>query len=55
MYAIDSMHGNELCSGIELEQEARRIAQNDANRLGEPVYLYEMGSDEEAEEIQPEE
>ena len=54
MYAIDSMHGNELTTGIQSEVEARRIAQRFADRLGESVYLYEVGSDEEAEEFAPE-
>lgn len=52
-YAVDSADGNELCSGLQ-ESEARKAAQNHANRLGQSVYLYEVGSDDEAEEIAPE-
>jgi len=52
---IDSVHGNELSAGIQLEVVARRIAQETANRLGESVYLYEVGSDEKPEEFTPEE
>jgi len=54
MYAIDSMHGNELTTGIQSEIVARRAAQNHANRIGETVYLYEVGSDGEPEAIEPE-
>lgn len=56
---IDSMHGNSLSQGIQFEEQARRIAQETANRLGESVYLYEVGagdgeSEVESEEIKPE-
>ncbi len=50
---IDSAHGNSITEGIQLESEARKIAQRAADRLGESVYLYEEGSDDEAEEIAP--
>lgn len=53
-YAIDTGDGNELCSGLSPESYAREVAQRHANRLGESVYLYEIGSDDEAEEITPE-
>lgn len=57
-YNIDSADGNSLSQGIQLEVEARRIAQRTANRLGESVYLYEVGngdgeSEAESEEIEP--
>lgn len=57
---IDSADGNELSAGIQLESEARRIAQSTANRMGQSVYLYEVGngdgeSEVESEEIEPEE
>ncbi len=50
-YAIDSMHSNELCNGLS-EHDRYLAAKNHANRLGEPVYLYQVGSDD-AEEIEP--
>jgi hypothetical protein len=55
---IDSADGNELSAGIQSEIEARRIAQSTANRLGQSVYLYEVGngdgeSEVESEEIEP--
>lgn len=53
-YNIDSMHGQGLSAGIQSEIVARRAAQAHANRLGESVYLYEVGSDDGAEEIRPE-
>lgn len=52
-YAVDTGDGNELCNGLAPEI-ARKAAQAHADRLGESVYLYEVGSDEEAEEIAPE-
>lgn len=52
-FAVDTGDGNELCSGLA-PQIARKAAQAHANRLGEAVYLYEVGSDEPAEEIEPE-
>lgn len=51
-YAIDNGNSEELCSGLS-EQEAHRVAQDWADRLGEPVYLYETGSEGEPEEIEP--
>ena len=53
MYSIDTMHGTELCSGLQDYRSAYRAAKNHANQISEPVYLYEIGSDEEAEEIEP--
>jgi hypothetical protein len=55
---IDSDDGNELSAGIQLEIEARKIAQRLANERGESVYLYEVGngdgeSEFESEEIAP--
>jgi hypothetical protein len=52
-WAVDSADGQEITTGLS-EQEARGVAQRHANRLGASVYLYEVGSDEEAEEIEPE-
>jgi hypothetical protein len=57
---IDSGDGNSLSAGIQLEVEARKIAQRRANERGESVYLYEVGngdgeSEVESEEIRPEE
>ena len=52
-YAIDTGDGNELCNGLS-EFEAPGIAQRMANERGEAVYLYEVGSGAEAEEIAPE-
>jgi hypothetical protein len=54
---IDSANGNSLSEGIQSEISARRIAQSAANRLGQSVYLYEVGdgkSEIESEEIKPE-
>ena len=56
---IDSGDGNSLTQGIQLESEARKIAQRQANERGESVYLYEVGngdgeSEVESEEIAPE-
>jgi hypothetical protein len=51
-YAVDTGDGNELCSGLAPEI-ARKAAQSHADRLGESVYLYEVGSDDEPEEIEP--
>jgi len=56
---IDSGDGNELTAGIQLESEARKIAQRMANERGESVYLYEVGagdgeSEADSEEIEPE-
>lgn len=51
-FAIDSEHGQELCSGLR-EHEADKAAQNWANRLGESVYLYEVGSPGEPVEFVP--
>ena len=56
---IDSADGNSLSEGIQSEVEARRIAQSTANRLGQSVYLYEVGngdgdSEVESEEFSPE-
>ena len=50
---IDSEHGQCLNEGIQLESEARKAAQRTANRLNETVYLYEVGSDESPEGIEP--
>lgn len=51
-YEVDAGDGNELCSGLAPEI-ARKAAQDHADRLGESVYLYEVGSDAKAEEIEP--
>lgn len=55
---IDSGDGNSLTEGLQLECEARRIAQRMANERGESVYLYEVGigdgeSEVDSEEIWP--
>lgn len=52
VWAVDSADGNELTSGLS-EHDCHRVAKSHATRLGEPVYLYEVGSDEEAEEVEP--
>ncbi len=51
-YAVDTGDGNELCSGLAPEI-ARKAAQGHADRLGQSVYLYEVGSEDEPEEIEP--
>lgn len=51
-YAVDTSDGNELCGGLPAET-ARETAQRWADRLGQSVYLYEMGSDDESEEVEP--
>jgi hypothetical protein len=50
---IDSQHGQSLTEGLQIEREARKVAQSMANRLNETVYLYEVGSDESAEAVGP--
>lgn len=50
---VDSMHGQSLTEGLSPEHYARKVAQRFANRLGEPVYLYEPGDDSEPEEFTP--
>lgn len=50
---IDSQHGQCLTEGIQLEHEARKAAQRTANRLNEPVFLYEAGSEESPEQVDP--
>lgn len=50
-YGIDDAHGNALSQGLS-EQAARKIAIEEANRLGVSVYLYEDGVDDQ-EEIRP--
>jgi hypothetical protein len=57
---IDTGDGTSLSQGIMTEVTARRAAQSHANRLGQPVYLYEVGgaTDEDGdpvtEEVRPE-
>lgn len=51
-YSIDDAHGNQLTTGLQ-EHNARQVAQAKADSRGEPVYLYEVGSDDEPEEIAP--
>lgn len=48
-YAVDDEDGNRLTAGLA-ENIAEGIAQNIANRMGNPVYLYEMGEGEESGE-----
>ena len=55
---IDSADGTSLTQGLRTEPEARRAAQNIADQLCDPVYLYEVGggdgeSEVESEEIKP--
>lgn len=52
-YAVDTGEGGELCSGVS-SHERYRVAQAHADRLGETVYLYEVGSDAAPEAIEPE-
>ena len=52
-FAVDTGDGNELCSGLNPESYAREVAQRHADRIGETVYLYEVGSSSEAEAIEP--
>jgi len=51
-YGVDDGAGNQLTIGLS-QHEARQVAQRIADRLGEPVYLYEVGSDDDAEEVSP--
>jgi len=39
IYTISSEGGQELTTGIQIEREARRIAQQHADNMGETVYL----------------
>jgi hypothetical protein len=51
-YSIDDGHGNAITAGLSA-QTARQVAQRIANSRGESVYMYEDGSDADAEEIAP--
>lgn len=54
-YSIDTGTGDQITTGLS-ELDARRVAKAEANRRGEPVYLYSSddGPNDEAEEIWPE-
>ncbi len=51
-YSIDDQHGTNICGGLS-EHNARRVAQDYANRLGAPVLLYVDGTDEHNEVVRP--
>ena len=40
MFRIDTMHGDEICDGIETLEQAERVAQRCANQRGESVYVF---------------
>ncbi len=50
-YGIDDSHGTSLAQGIERLSQARRVAQELADRYSEPVYVYRGQS--APEEIAP--
>jgi hypothetical protein len=52
VWAIDDADGTEICSGLSPET-AHSTAQAVADRMGETVYLYEIGSPSDPEEISP--
>jgi len=51
-YGIDDGDGNQITTGLP-SHTARRTAQRMANERGKTLYLYELGSDVEAEAIEP--
>lgn len=51
-YAVMDGHGNECTTGLQ-EQNAHRVAQSIADAHGKSVYLYEVGSDEGAQRVDP--
>lgn len=53
-YGIADEYGTDYTVGLSPEVEARRVAQRLADRHRKPVYLYEIGSEDEPEEIVPE-
>jgi hypothetical protein len=53
-YMICDSDGYAMADGLQ-EREAREIAQGIATRRGESVWLVPSGSDEDGEEIKPEE
>lgn len=55
-YAIDTGDGDQLTTGLQDYDYARRVARRIATERGESVYLYEIPSEEgaESEEIEPE-
>lgn len=57
-FSVDDGNGNQLTTGLQGRDNARKVAQRMADERGEPVYLYQPvldGSDTEAEseEIAP--
>lgn len=52
-YGIADEHGTDYTVGLQGEEVARRSARRLAHRHGKSVYLYEVGSDAEPEEIEP--
>jgi hypothetical protein len=52
IYMVCDENGDQVCDGLQ-EHNAERIAQNWANRLGAPVWLYERG-DDDGEKFSPE-
>lgn len=51
-YAIDDGYGDQITTGLS-EHIARRKAYEIANRRGETVYLYEVGSEDRPMAIHP--
>ena len=51
-YAVDTGSGDVMVSGLS-EHTAREVAQETADRIGETVYLYEVGSDAVPVAVEP--
>ena len=52
-YGIDDGNGNQVSTGLT-ERDAYRVAQQSANDRGEPMFVYEVGSDKDARRVDPE-
>lgn len=48
-YGLSDGDGNQLCNGLQ-EHNARRLAQQRANDLGKPVWLWETPASEDSGE-----
>lgn len=53
VYAVDDMYGNLIASGFTSEKKALSVARRNALSSGESVFVYEVGSAEPSEKIEP--
>ena len=53
-YSINTMHGDEICDGLESFGQAQTAAQRHANRRGESVYIFGEDLGEDGYEVEPE-